>query len=101
MTLFGRIDSFAGDSVKLLADLTALGIVAFSIRPIFNTLKNRNWDILPTVGVPFLLGTFVLAARSGHMETNYVDVSDAIDIVRDDLGDLYDDAVGPSNPEMI
>jgi hypothetical protein len=35
------------------------------------------------------------------METNYVDVSDAIDIVRDDLGDLYEDVVGPSNPEMI
>ena len=101
MTIMGRMDSFAGDSVKLLADLTALGIVAFSIRPIFNTLKNQQWDILPVVGVPFLLGTFVLAARSGHMETNYVDVSDAIDIVRDDFSDLYEDVVGPSNPEMI
>jgi len=101
MTIMGRMDSFAGDSVKLLADLTALGIVAFSIRPIFNTLKNQQWDSLPVVGVPFLLGTFVLAARSGHMETNYVDVSDAIDIVRDDFSDLYEDVVGPSNPEMI
>jgi hypothetical protein len=101
MTMFGRMDSFAGDTVKLLADLTALGIVAFSIRPIFNTLKDQNWDALPVVGVPFLLGTFVLAARSGHMETNYVDVSDAIDIVRDDLGDLYEDVVGPTSPEMI
>ena len=101
MTIFGRMDSFAGDSVKLLADLTALGIVAFSIRPIFDTLKNRNWDTLPIVGVPFLLGTFVLAARSGHMETNYVDVSDAIDIVRDDLSDLYEDVIGPFNLEMI
>jgi hypothetical protein len=35
------------------------------------------------------------------METNYVDVSDAIDIVRDDFSDLYEDVVGPSNPEMI
>ena len=50
MTIFGRMDSFAGDSVKLLADLTALGIVAFSIRPIFNTLKNQQWDTLPIVG---------------------------------------------------
>jgi hypothetical protein len=95
MTMFGRMDSFAGDSVKILADLTALGIVAFSIRPIFMTLKNRQWDTLPIVGVPFLLGTFVLAARS------YVDVSDAIDIIRDDFSDLYEDVVGPSNPEMI
>ncbi len=101
MTMFGRMDSFAGDSVKLLADLTALGIVAFSIRPIFNTLKNRQWDTLPVVGVPFLLGTFVLAARSGHMETNYVDVSDAIDIVRDDFSDLYEDVVGSTTTEMI
>ena len=101
MTMFGRMDSFAGDSVKILADLTALGIVAFSIRPIFNTLKNRQWDTLPVVGVPFLLGTFVLAARSGHMETNYVDVSDAIDIVRDDFSDLYEDVVGSTTTEMI
>ncbi len=100
MTIFGRMDAFAGDSVKLLADLTALGIVAFSIRPIFNTLKDQQWDTLPIVGVPFLLGTFVLAARSGHMETNYVDVSDAIDIVRDDFSDLYEDVVGNS-VEMI
>tara|TARA_B100000683_G_C12504628_1_gene558721 strand:- start:3237 stop:3539 length:303 start_codon:yes stop_codon:yes gene_type:complete len=100
MSFLNRIDSFAGDSVKLLADLTALGIVAFSVRPIFNTIKNQEWDTLPLIGVPFLLGTFVLAARSGHMETNYVDVSDAIDIVRDDISDLYEDVVGPDMEMM-
>jgi len=91
--MLNRINYFAGDTVKLLADLTAMGLVFFSVRPIYNTLKDRQWDSLPLIGVPFLLGTFVLAARSGD-EVNYVDFSGAYDVVMDDVSDLYDYITG-------
>lgn len=91
--LLTRANAFAGDTVKILADLTAMGIVFFSIRPIYNALKSRSWDTLPVIGVPFLLGTFVLAARSGD-EVNYFDPSDAYDVVMDDVSDLYEDITG-------
>jgi hypothetical protein len=91
--MLARANAFAGDTVKILADLTAMGIVFFSIRPIYEALKSRSWNTLPVIGVPFLLGTFVLAARSGD-EVNYVDFSDAYDVVVDDVSDIFEDVTG-------
>ena len=93
--LLTRLNMTTGNIVRLLADATAVSIVAFSVKPIYEALKGREWNTLPIIGVPFLLGTFILAERAGHGETlpNYVDVEDGYLIVRDDFGELYKDLV--------
>ena len=90
--LLTRLNMTSGNIVRLLADATAIGIVAFSVKPIYEALKGREWNSLPIIGVPFLLGTFILSERA-DVGTNYVDVEDGYLMVRDDFGELYGDLV--------
>ena len=63
-TILHRLNLTSGNIVRILTDATAVGIVAFSAKPIFDALKGREWNSLPVIGVPFLLGTFILSQRA-------------------------------------
>ncbi len=91
-TILHRLNLTSGNIVRILTDATAVGIVAFSAKPIFDALKGREWNSLPVIGVPFLLGTFILSQRA-DVSTNYIDVEDAVGIVVEDFGELYGDLV--------
>ena len=91
--LFDRLNMTTGNIVRLLADATAVGIVAFSAKPIYEALKGREWNTLPIIGVPFLLGTFVLSQRTMSGGVNYVDLEESYDLVVEDFGELYTDLV--------
>jgi len=91
-TILHRLNLTSGNIVRILTDATAVGIVAFSAKPIFDALKGREWNTLPVIGVPFLLGTFILSQRASTA-VNYVDVEDAFGIVVEDFGELYTDLV--------
>ena len=91
--LFDRLNMTTGNIVRLLADATAVGIVAFSAKPIYEALKGREWNTLPLIGVPFLLGTFVLSQRTLSGGVNYIDLEESYDLVVEDFGELYTDLV--------
>ena len=91
--LFDRLNMTTGNIVRLLADATAVGIVAFSAKPIYEALKGREWNNLPIIGVPFLLGTFVLSERTLNNGVNYIDLEESYDLVAQDFGELYTDLV--------
>lgn len=91
--LFNRINLTTGNIVRLLADATAVGIVAFSAKPIYEALKGREWNSLPIIGVPFLLGTYILSERTHNSGINYIDLDESYDLVVEDFGELYSDLV--------
>jgi len=92
MEILTRLNITSGNIVRLLSDATAIGIVAFSVKPIYDALKGREWNTLPIIGVPFLLGTYILSER-GMMPTNYVDLEDGYRMIEEDVGSLYSDLV--------
>ena len=91
--LFNRLNMTTGNIVRLLADATAVGIVAFSVKPIYEALKGREWNTLPIIGVPFLLGTYILSERTHNGGINYIDLEESYDLVVEDFGELYSDLV--------
>lgn len=91
--IFDRLNLTTGNIVRLLADATAVGIVAFSVKPIYDALKGREWNTLPIIGVPFLLGTYILSERTLNNGVNYIDLENGYDLVTEDLGELYTDLV--------
>ena len=51
-TILHRLNLTSGNIVRILTDAAAVGIVAFSAKPIFDALKGREWNTLPVIGVP-------------------------------------------------
>jgi len=92
MEILTRLNMTSGNIVRLLSDATAIGIVAFSVKPIYDALKGREWNTLPIIGVPFLLGTYILSERA-DMPPNYVDLEDGYRMITEDIGELYVDLV--------
>ena len=90
--ILARLNNASGNIIRLLADATAVGIVAFSAKPIFDALKGREWNTLPIIDTPFLLGTYVLSHRMSNI-TNFVDVSDGLTLMQEDFGELYTELV--------
>ena len=91
--MIDRLDMTTGNIIRLLADLTAFGIVGLSIKPVYEALKNREWTTLPVIGVPFLLGSYILSERVKNNGVNHLTVEESYDIFKEDFGELYGDLV--------
>lgn len=56
----GRINILLADLFGFVATGVALGAVVFSVKPLYQTIKDRKWSDLPLLSVPFLIGTYMI-----------------------------------------
>jgi hypothetical protein len=60
----GRLNILIGDLFAFAATGVAIGAVVFSIKPLYQTIKDRKWSDLPLLSVPFLIGTYMIDKQS-------------------------------------